>query len=335
MGAGVSRRAAFRVQPSIYRILGKITRRSPTKVRENVWGLLLASPWIIGLIVFTAGPLLASLYFSFTDYSVGGSPKWVGLKNYAVALNLNRMLPVFQDTLPDQLSFQAIGNTLVYAAILVPIGTVGSLLLAMLLNRGLRGTYVFRTLFFMPHLVPSIATVMIWKFLMHPRLGLINTGLAQLGIEGPGWMADTQTAMISVIIIGLWGSIGGNRMLIFLAGLQGVPEELYEASELDGAGAWSRFRNVTVPMISPTILFNLILGVIHAMQVFTIAFVGTRGGPSYATWFFALHIYRQAFEYFRMGYGSALAWLFALGMLTFTWLQFRMSDRWVFYAGGR
>jgi multiple sugar transport system permease protein len=170
---------------------------------------------------------------------------------------------------------------------------------------------------------------------MHPRVGLINSGLGAIGIRGPGWLTDPKSAMMAVILIGLWGSMGGNRMLIFLAGLQGVPRELYEAAELDGAGSWNRFAHVTLPMISPTVLFNIILGVIGALQVFTIAFAGTGGGPSYATWFYALHIYRQAFEYFRMGYGSALAWIFAVGVLFFTWLQMTVSEKWVFYAGGK
>jgi multiple sugar transport system permease protein len=186
----------------------------------------------------------------------------------------------------------------------------------------------------MPHLVPSIASVVLWKFLMHPRIGLLNSMLGSIGITGPGWLTDPRTALLSVVLIGLWGSIGGNRMLIFIAGLQGVPAELYESAELDGAGVWSRFWNVTLPMISPTVLFNVILGVIGALQVFTIAFVGTQGGPNYATWFYALHIYRQAFEYFRMGYGSALAWIYAIAVLIFTWIQIRASNRWVFYAGG-
>ena len=147
-------------------------------------------------------------------------------------------------------------------------------------------------------------------------------------------MSHPKTAMMSVILVGLWGSVGGNRMLIFLAGLQGVPTELYEASELDGANPWHKFIHVTLPMISPTVLFNVLLGIIGALQVFNIAFIGTNGGPSYATWFYALHIYRQAFEYFRMGYGSALAWMFAIALIIFTLIQMRLSERWVYYAGG-
>jgi len=318
-----------------YGAIARIVGRSPTEVREAGWGMVFVSPWVLGLIIFTVGPILASLYYSFTDYDILGSPIWIGLENYARAFNLGKIIPAFAQIKGDRLTGLAISKTLIYAGVLVPLGTAGSLLLALLLNQELKGTYVFRTLFYIPSLVPSIASVMLWKYLMHPRVGLINSALAAIGIQGPGWLDNPKTALMSVILIGLWGSMGGNRMLIFLAGLQSVPRELYEAAELDGAGGWARFSHVTLPMISPTVLFNLILGVIGALQVFTIAFAGTSGGPSYATWFFALHIYRQAFEYFRMGYGCALAWIFAVGVLFFTWIQMSASSRWVFYAGGK
>jgi multiple sugar transport system permease protein len=316
-------------------VLGRLLHKTPSEMREASWGVLFVSPWILGLLIFTLGPILASLYFSFTEYDIMGYPEWIGLDNYARAFSLGSFIPAFAAVKGDRLTGQAIMNTLIYAGAIVPIGTAGSLLLALLLNQKLRGTYVFRTLFYMPSLVPAIASVYLWKYLMHPRVGLINSGLGAIGIRGPGWLTDPKSAMMAVILIGLWGSMGGNRMLIFLAGLQGVPRELYEAAELDGAGSWNRFAHVTLPMISPTVLFNIILGVIGALQVFTIAFAGTGGGPSYATWFYALHIYRQAFEYFRMGYGSALAWIFAVGVLFFTWLQMTVSEKWVFYAGGK
>ncbi len=330
--AAVSRRRY--TGTGFYAVLSRLLRSSPTTVREATSGMLFVSPWIVGLVVFTIGPILASLYFSFTEYDILGSPVWIGLDNYAKAFNLGKIFPALAAVKGDRLTGPAILNTLIYAGVLVPVGTSGSLLLALLLNQKLKGTYIFRTLFYMPSLVPIIASVMLWKYLMHPRVGLINSALAAINIQGPGWLTDPKTAMMAVILIGLWGSMGGNRMLIFLAGLQGVPRELYEAAELDGANAWSQFLHVTLPMISPTVLFNLILGVIGALQVFTIAFAGTQGGPDYATWFYALHIYRQAFEYFRMGYGSALAWIFALGVLFFTWLQMTASTKWVFYAGG-
>ncbi|MFH1085026.1 MAG: sugar ABC transporter permease, partial [Chloroflexota bacterium] len=262
-----------REDPSIavYRAIGRPFKASPTLVREWLWGVIFASPWILGLLIFTVAPIVVSLFWSFTEFDILGTPKWTGLLNYANALNLQKVLPFWPEARGDRLFWPSIRNTAIYAGITVPIGTISSLLLAILLNQKLRGTYLYRTLFFMPHLVPSVASVILWKNLMHPRVGIINALLKMVGIAGPGWLTDPKTAMMSVVLIGLWGSIGGNRMLIFLAGLQGVPTELYEAAELDGASAWHRFWNVTLPMISPTVLFNVILGVIGALQVFNIA----------------------------------------------------------------
>ncbi len=188
-------------------------------------------------------------------------------------------------------------------------------------------------MFFIPHLAPAVATAMLWKWLFHPSLGPINTALGWVGIEGPGWMTRKEWALPAIIIMNLWSGIGGNTMLIFLAALQGVPQSLLDAAAIDGAGGWARFRNVTLPMISPTILFNLVLGVIGALKVFTSAFVATSGGPSYATWFYALHIYRHSFQYYRMGYGAALAWVFVVVLLFFTYIQMTLSRRWVYYEG--
>ncbi len=318
----------------IYRTIGKPFGRTASNVREALWGVIFVSPWILGLVIFIVGPIMVSLYWSFSEFDILGTPQWIGFDNYATALNLQRWLPFWPGMRGDRRFAQAVTNTVIFTGVTVPVGTVGSLLLAILLNQKLRGTYFFRTLFFMPQLVPSVASIILWKALLHPRVGVINGMLAMINIEGPGWLTDPSTAMMSVVMIGLWGSIGGSRMLIFLAGLQGVPQELYEAADLDGAGSWHRFWNVTLPLISPTLLFNLILGIIGALQVFNIAFIGTGGGPAYATWFYALHIYRQAFEYFRMGYGSALAWLFAISLIIFTWIQMRFSEKWVYYAGG-
>jgi multiple sugar transport system permease protein len=320
---------------NLYRTIGKPFGRTASNVREAMWGTLFVSPWILGLLIFTIGPILVSLYWGFTEFDILGTPQWIGIDNYVSAFNLQNWLPFWSHVRGDRLFSRAVINTVIFSGVTVPVGTAGSLLLAILLNQKLRGTYFYRTLFFMPQLVPSVASVILWKALLHPRTGIVNAVIKMVtGLEGPGWLNDPNSAMLSVVMIGLWGSIGGSRMLIFLAGLQGVPQELYEAADLDGAGAWNRFWNVTLPMISPTLLFNIILGVIGALQVFNIAFIGTQGGPQYATWFYALHIYRQAFEYFRMGYGSALAWIFALALIIFTWIQMRFSERWVYYAGG-
>ncbi len=295
--------------------------QSPLQARRALWGYTFAIPWLLGLVIFIIGPIVASFILSFTEYDVISRPTFIGLENYRKAF------------FGDDLFWPSLGRTFEYAIVVVPLGILGSLGLAMLLNRGLRGTNIFRTVFFIPSLTPAAALALLWLWLFHPTIGPINMGLALVGLPGPGWLTDAHWALPALIIISLWATIGGNTMLIFLAGLQGVPASLLEAAELDGAGRWAKFRQVTLPMISPTMLFNLILGVIGALKVFTLAFVATNGGPSYATWFFALHIYQQAFAYFKMGYGSALAWIFVVMLLVFTVAQLRLSRRWVYYAG--
>jgi multiple sugar transport system permease protein len=181
--------------------------------------------------------------------------------------------------------------------------------------------------------VPIVAATVIWAWIFHPQVGLLNYLLSLVGIVGPGWLGSTEWAIPALVILALWRAAGGNTMIIFLAGLKGVPQDFYEAAELDGANAWQKFRYVTVPMISPTIFFNLVLGIIGALKVFATAFVATKGGPAFATWFYALHIYTHAFEYFQMGYAACLAWLFLVIVLCLTWVQFRASARWVHYEG--
>ncbi|NJN84704.1 MAG: sugar ABC transporter permease [Caldilineaceae bacterium] len=295
--------------------------QTPMQVREAVEGYLFALPWILGLIIFFGGPVIASMVLSFTHYDILARPQFAGLENYAKA---------FFD---DKLFWPSMARTFMYAAVVVPTALCGSLCLALLLNQKLKGTNVFRTIFFVPHLTPIVAVAVIWSWLLHPNLGPVNGYLEMLGINGPGWFTSRQWALPATILVSIWMYLGGNAMLIFLAGLQGVPEELYEAADLDGASNWNKFRNITLPLISPTIFFNLILGIIAAMKVFGLAFVTTAGGPAYATWFFALHIYNQAFEFYRLGYGSALAWLFAIVLIVFTVFQLRLSKRWVYYEG--
>lgn len=210
----------------------------------------------------------------------------------------------------------------------------GALLTAILLNQGLRFTNIYRTIFFLPHLTPVVASVFIWRWLLNPKFGFVNEMLWRLfHIQGPGWFGSKEWAMPALVLVALWGIIGGNMMMIFLAALQGVPKEFYEVGEIDGAGLWHRFRHITLPMISPTTFFNTVLAIIGALQTFTSAFVATQGGPAYATWFYALHIYATAFNYTEMGYASALAWIFFVVLVTFTFIQFRASSRWGYYAG--
>jgi multiple sugar transport system permease protein len=311
--------AAPQAIPLLARIVGASTMM---QARDALWGYLFLLPWALGLIIFWIGPILMSFALSFTEYDVISAPRFIGLDNY---------LKAFFD---DDLFWPSIIRTFKYSAIVVPASLAGALGLALLLNRGIRGTNIFRAAFFVPTLTPAVALVLLWSWLLQPEIGPVNIGLKLIGITGPAWLQSQYWALNSIILINLWASMGGNTMLIFLAGLQGVPQEYYEAASLDGAGPWAKFRHVTLPMISPTFFFNLVLGIIGALKVFTTAFVATQGGPSYSTWFFALHIYQQAFAFFKMGYGSALAWVFVVVLLVFTYFQIVLSRRWVYYAGG-
>jgi len=298
-----------------------ITRRrwlTPAR-REAFEGLLYISPWILGFLIFAAGPMIASLALSFTQYNILKPPTFIGLENYSVVFTR------------DRLFYQSLSRTAYYAVAIVTIGVTGSLLLAVLLNQKLKGTVAFRTMFFVPSLTPIVASALLWGWIFHPELGLLNNGLALVGIKGPGWLTTTEWAIPSLVIMALWGGLGGGRMIIFLAGLQGVPQELYEAAAIDGAGVWARFRNVTLPMITPTIFFNLVLGIIGSFSVFAVAFVATQGGPARATYFYVYHIFNRGFADSDMGYASALAWVFFAILLFFTAIQFRLQRYWVYY----
>jgi multiple sugar transport system permease protein len=291
--------------------------------REALAGYLLLSPWLLGIILFVAGPMVTSAVLSFTKYDIVRTPEWIGLKNF---------VDIFTR---DRLFWPSMRLTFQYALILVPFALVGSLLAALSLNQALKGTALYRTFFFLPHLTPIVAAAVLWGWLFNPDVGPINHMLRTWFdvADPPGWFRSPQWAFWGLIIMAMWGAIGGNSMLIFLAGLQGVPQELYEAASIDGAGAATKFWNITLPMLTPTIFFNMVLGIIGALKVFAAAFVATEGGPAYATWFYALHIYTRAFKYFEMGYASALAWIFFFIMLALTWIQFQGSKRWVYYAG--
>jgi multiple sugar transport system permease protein len=296
-------------------------RVSRRRRRHIITGYLYLSPWLLGFLLFWLGPALASLALSLTSYDVISRPTFIGLKNYTDAFT------------QDQLFVPSLFKTLYYAGTSVPAGLLLSLAAAALLNQKIKGKSFFRTLFFMPSLLPIVASTVLWAWLLQPDWGLVNGLLYEVGITGPRWFASTEWAIPGLISLALWTTIGGPRMIIFLAGLQGVPEELYDAAAIDGANRWQRFRMVTLPMITPTIFFNLVLGIIGALQVFTSAYVATAGGPAYATWFYAVNIYYQAFQYFNMGYAAALSWLFAVLIIVLTWFQFRVSRNWVYYAG--
>ena len=274
------------------------------------------SPAVLGLLFFLLGPIVFSLYISFTDYDILSSPVWVGLANYV-------------ELFRDPFFWHSLKITLIYAGVSVPLGLVVSLLLAMLLNQNLKGIYLFRVIYYLPAVISGVAVALLWKWLFNPEFGLLNWFLGWFGIEGPKWIFSEEWALPSIILMSLW-SVGGS-MLIYLAGLQGIPSELYEAAEIDGASRIRRFWNVTIPMLSPVIFFNLVMGIIGSIQVFTEGYVLTQGGPNNSTLFAVLYLYRQAFSYFSMGYASAMAWVLFLLILGLTLLVFKSSPMWVFY----
>ncbi|MBM3187399.1 MAG: sugar ABC transporter permease [Chloroflexi bacterium] len=288
-------------------------------VREAVEGYVWISPWIVGFVAFVLGPTVASFALAFTSYPGIGPANFIGLENYVRIFTY------------DDLFYGSVWKTFYYALASVPLGLAGSMFAALLLNQPLRLRVLFRTLFYLPSLTPTVALTILWLWILQPQMGLVNHLLRMVGIEGPGWFGTRTWAIPSLILMGLWAGIGGGRMIIFLAALQGVPEELYEAAEIDGANPVHKFLHVTFPMVSPAFLFSMIMGVIGALNVFQTAFIATEGGPARATWFLALHIYFNAFRYLRFGYASALAWIFLAIVLTLTILQMQWSGRWVYY----
>jgi multiple sugar transport system permease protein len=286
--------------------------------REAISGYLFITPWLLGLLIFTLGPIIVSLYLSMTNYEVVRAPEFNGLSNYEFLFK-------------DRLFWQALRVTSIYVFVSVPLGLALSFAVAMLMNQKLKLLGLWRTIFYIPNLVPLIASSMLWLWLFNTEFGLLNAALRYFGIDGPNWLGHTQWALPSLILMSLW-NIGG-PMLIYLAGLQGIPTDLYEACDIDGAGAWTKFFAVTIPMMTPVIFFNLILGMIAAFQTFAQAFVMTEGGPRYATLFYVLYLYQNAFQFFRMGYAAALAWILFIIIFALTVLVFRSSAAWVYYEG--
>lgn len=304
---------------------------SPARRKEAIQGFLFISPWVVGFLAFTAYPMVASFYYSFTDYKILGNPTWVGLRNYIYAFTGTPL-----GSGGDPLFWLSLARTVTWVIAIVPLGVLGSLLAASLLNRGIRGTSIFRTCFFLPSLTPVVAAALLWAWILQPDIGVLNSAINGLtGLKGPNWLYSLTWSMPAMVMIALWTSIGGDRMLIFLAGLQGIPMEVYDAAKVDGTNAFQRWRHVTVPLISPAILFNLILGIIASFRVFALAFVTTGGGPAYSTYFYALHLYVQAFSSFDMGYGCTLAWILFAIVLTLTLIQIKLSNRWVYYESKR
>ncbi len=287
---------------------------------QTLWGYIFIAPWLIGFVIFALGPIIASFLLSFTRYELITPPEWIGLGNYQTMIS------------GDRLFWTSLYNTIYYTLFSVPLGLIVAFLLALLLNRGVHGIGIYRTLFYLPVVSSGVAISLLWIWLFNPQFGLINHLLSLVGLPGPGWLVDPAWAKPALILMSLW-SVGGT-VVIFLAGLQGVPRTLYEAASLDGASPWHQFRHVTVPMMSPVIFFNLIIGMIGSFQVFTQAYVMTGGGPQNATLFFVFHLFKQGFGLFRMGYAAAMAWVLFLIILLLTLVQMTLARRWVYYASG-
>ncbi len=283
-------------------------------------GLLFCMPVIVGLLLLTVYPIGASLYYSFCNYSGLQPPTWIGLANY-------------EQMIKDPLIAKSLANTVIYALFSVPAGIIVAYLLAVLLNQKVRGLAIFRTNFYLPSIVPVVASSVLWLWVLNPQYGVINSLLKAIGIMGPGWMADPAWAKPALILMSTWGT--GGTMIIFLAGLQDVPKDLLDAAELDGASAWFRALHITLPFMSPYIFFSLVMGLIGASQYFTQAYVMTdgTGRPAESTLFFAMYLFQNAFHFFKMGYACSMAWLLFLVTLIATLVVFKSSARYVYYQG--
>ena len=289
--------------------------------REEIMAYILISPWIIGFLWFTLGPMLTSLGLSFTETDLFTS-EFVGFANYERLLSTDVTLSLF---------WKSLYNTAYYVFLSIPLTMIVGFVIALLLNQNIRGQSFYRILYYLPSVIPGIASALLWLWLFNPEFGIINWLLSLIGIAGPRWLYDTETAKLALVIMSLWGA-GGN-MLVFLAGLQGIPTQLYEAATIDGANAWRRFIHITLPMISPTLFFVLVTNIIQSFQIFTTVYVVSdgKGGPANSTMMYVLWLYLLAFRQFRMGFASALAWVFFIIIMLFTVLIFRSSSAWVYY----
>jgi multiple sugar transport system permease protein len=285
-------------------------------VQEEIAGWLFAAPWILGFVLFVAWPMIWSAVMSFTNYDLFNW-RFIGLANY------ERMIKI------DDLVLRSLGVTTRYALMSVPLHVIVGYLLALLLNQKVMGVGIWRTIFYFPSVLSGVAVIILWILVLSPEFGLVNSLLAYVGIDGPNWLGDPKWALTSLVVMSLWG-VGGS-MLIYLAGLQGIPTEMYEAAKVDGANEWQQFWHITIPMTSPVIFFNFVIGLIAALQTFDTAFIATNGGPAWSTYFYMLHLFNTAFLELKMGYASALAWVLFLYILLLTLLVFRFGAAWVFY----
>lgn len=292
--------------------------RQTLRGREAISFYLFILPWVIGFLIFTLGPIVASLIFSFMEYDMMLPPDFIGLNN-------------FRELFDDDLFYTSLYNTIYIVILAVPLGMLVAFALALLLNRKVRFMAAYRTAYFIPSIVPAVASAALWLYLLQPQWGLVNGFLENFGITGPGWLSSETWSKPAIILMMVWGA--GGTMIIYLAGLQDIPQTLYEASEIDGANGWNQFWYVTLPLMTPSIFFTLVLGIIGTFQIFAQIFVLTdgMGGPQNSTLVYMIYLYRNGFNFFRMGYASAMAWVLFVLILVLTWLQFKLANRWVYY----
>ena len=289
--------------------------------QEEVAFYLFISPWLIGFIILILGPVIGSFILSLSEWNMAQPPVFVGINNYLTLIT------------GDELFRKSLQVTSIWVFAGVPLQLTVAYTLALLLNQKLPGVGILRTLYYLPSVVSGVAVALLWEWILQPQYGILNTFLRLFGIPGPPWLGSETWALPALILMSLWST--GATMVIFLAGLQSIPMELYEAAGLDGAGQIAKFFRVTLPLTTPVVLFNLVIGIIGSFQVFTQAFIMTRGGPNNATLFYVYYLYKVAFEYSRMGYASAMAWILFVIVLVCTLAIFRSSARWVYYEGGR
>ena len=298
-----------------------MTKKLTKKQREAITGYFFFMPSLINLVFLLGIPILYALYISFTDYNLYNDLNFVGLQDYRNLFN-------------DRLFYKSLQNTLFHVVFSIPVNTTIGVSLALLLNnQQLKGLKIFRTTFLLPTVVSGVAVTLLWQWILDPNFGLINSFLMNFGFNGPGWLTDSAWSKPSIVLMNAW-SVGGT-MMIYLAGLQGIPKTLYDSATIDGAGSFRRFWHVTVPMLSPTIFFNMITGAIGAFQVFTEAYIMTGGGPNNSTLYYAYHLYNKAFSDLQLGYASAMGWILMLITLVLTLMAIRISSKYVYYEGGQ
>ena len=307
----------YQIGVKVKEVFGLNKRKSELIKKEERAGYLFALPWFIGFSVFIAGPVIASLVLSFTKYEVVTSPRFIGISNY-------------KSLLQDPLCWKSLYNTMYMVIVGVPLQIIVPLSVALLLNKEVKGISWYRTCYYLASIMPMVASSILWLWILDANFGILNTTLSTMGVQGPNWLGDPAWAKLGIILMLVWAATGSN-MIIYLAGLKAVPEQLYEAARIDGASWWQLFWNITIPMLTPALFFTLIMGLVFTFQIFTQAYIMTEGGPVNSTLFYVYYLYNNAFAYFKMGYASALAWILFLVIFVITITQLKLSKHWVYY----